>query len=767
MLLAFVLTASSAWVAPAAGQTTPLPGSPATEFTTHIADDAVGDVQVCDNATCQPAPQGRFQPADLKSLDVKETNDAFAFIVGVASLQPSPAEVPGSESGTYSIMFQHADRGFRLNIFRSYFAGVSYGAQLQALDPARHAYFTVTSNSADLEVKEDLAANTITATILHRDQLADGNGAAPHPEVSFTGWRATSRSLQNGNIGLGRGPTGGGQKVPTPTATDAMPDSGNATAGLPVHFGVLQTGHARLHSLIPSRASNGEATTFVFKVTAQNLGRDEDRFTLSAVGVPSTWQVKLPAEQVTIPGNGTLQLLVLVTTPFAHQHGKYLSFVIEAHSVSDATTVGRIELGVRYSNPPQPAGHHPQLWIHSQSAGSDPATVALQTLFPGNTGSDNEAYMNAEEIDPNEAVPPVQVPGDLVCEDLPAADCQGNVPSTSTTTPVVHYEWAIPLSPGLDMGLDFDMAGKGSNLNEPPSLKVAFANKLPMQGAVLSGHIMYYPPQPSTSNSIPNGPPGAPPTTNQTIVARFDATAPVDVPAQNPGQAFTTLIHPAIGGDYIAFQKGASLVMFLNLNFTRADPFFGPRDAPMLVPGGTLTLPLFEYHDPISDIYVSTVELVATSKADRFVNPGKAVLFNVTLVNHGDTQGTFLVEMTGTHAEGSSEPWARLLIANPKVTLAAGGSMQFAVAVDAPAGAQRPDAADLVLTATGETDFAQRSLLHLYAVVDTTHEWPDQRSDVDHVAGNIAASSKTPGLELVAIVAALGACALLIRRRAL
>ncbi len=87
------------------------------------------------------------------------------------------------------------------------------------------------------------------------------------------------------------------------------------------------------------------------------------------------------------------------------------------------------------------------------------------------------------------------------------------------------------------------------------------------------------------------------------------------------------------------------------------------------------------------------------------------------------------------------------------------------MAVEVPDSAKSPDAADLVLTATSQTDINQRSLLHLYAVVDTQNAYPDERANVEQLAGQIGGDAKSPGLELVALVAALGACVLLLRRR--
>ncbi len=755
LLLALIITLSGVLVLPTNAQTAVADRPP-----THVAEDGVGDVMINENDQNQPAPSGRFGPSDLKGLDITETAEKFIFTLFVQSLKPDPAEIPGTESGTYSVMFRNHDRDFRLQINRQYFAGANYFAQLQAFDPGRNGYFTITSNPADIEVTEDVATGAIIATIVHRDLLADGFGAAPHPEVPFTGFRVTSRAI-NTNFNLGRGPAGN-QKIATPYAWDAMPNEGNSTLNggvMPIYHGVLQSGQARLKAVIPSRASNGEATTFVFEVEAFNLGKSEDRFNLLATGVPSAWSVKLPAAQITIPGNGTLRFPVLVTTPFAHDHGVYKSFLIEMTSLSESSSVGRLQLGVRYVNPPQPAGHHAQVWIHSTAPSADPTAIAFQTLFPGENGLDATLYMNALKDDTvNDMKKPV--PASMDCMDTPAFNCENDVPGDAAP-PKVHYIWEIPLSPGLDMGLDFDTKGNGELKTVQPMIDVKVRSTLPMTGAVFGGTLVYYAaPEPGQQNQF-----GFAEVGNRTVIAYLDETTPVDVGAQATSTTFTTILHVTPGGEFIPFKKGASLTLFLTLNFTRSDAPFGPRDAPLLLPEGTLTLPLVEYHDPVEAIFLSTVELVATSKADRFINPGKAVLFNITLVNHGDREDTFLVEMTGTHAADAQDPWANLIMANPQVTLAAGGSTALAVAVRAPANAVRPDAADLVITATSQTDFNQRSLLHLYAIVDTDNVFADESGWIEELEEQAGSSTATPGLELFAILAALGACALLLRRR--
>lgn len=644
---------------------------------THLADDGAGDVKVDMQGQAAAPPQGSFDAADLKALDVTEYPDEFVFRLSVTDLEPD-ADAPFLGATLYSVHFLQNDRAYRIRIARQVFLTEGYFARLEGLDPGRGGYY----NIGPLAVEVDVANNAILVTV-PRSQMLDANGAAPHPSTPVTGFRATAQGMYtaNRNSKLTSGVVG------TATVIDAMPDSGNATTDLKVAFGVQQSGYARLASLIPTRASNGEATTFVFVVEATNLGPREDTFTLATTSLPATWSVKLPATQVKIPGNGTVSLPVLVTTPFTHTHGTFENFVLSMTSVNDARAIGRVQLGVRYMQPPQPAGHHSQLWFHSETISEDPATDALFQAF----GVGSRAYMNAADQDPVDSG--AEVP----------AENWGT--SADNGTPMQHYMWEVPLSPGLEMGLDFDLARDGI-------LQVNLGTVAPLPGAVLSGHLAHY-------GAPDQGEPGARPGSGPlTVLADLEPTAPMEL--GNGRHSVEMVLKVRSVADFVPFQRGASLMLVLNLTTTRVDAPFLATAAPTLVPGSTLTLPLFEYHDPVSDIFVSEVEVALHSRQDRFVNPGKTALFNLSVENRGASDATFLVEMTGTNLA-----WARLIPPQSLVQVPAGGSYAFHVAVTVPsdvrvatgAGSEKPSA-DIVVSVTNEADVGQRALVRLHTSVD-------------------------------------------------
>jgi hypothetical protein len=714
--------------------------------TLRVLDDRAGDVKLAFASTDQD-PAGRWVAADLRSLDVRETPEAFTFTLTVASLKPSP-EVPIFEDTGYGIEFRHNDRQFRIEMQRQdYGTGADTYGYLEVYDPGRASYDMLGTSQ---QPTVDLDAGTLAFTV-DRDLLVDGQGNAPHPEVPFSGWRVLSEG--NPVFGASFGSfclleDQGCVADPFPAAHDAMPDVGNGTADLPIRFGVAQSGDARLSSESSTRASNGEATTIVYQVVGRNLDLSNRTFALSASGVPAGWQVTLPAERMKIPGNGSVTFPVLLNLPFAHQHGTYQKFLVELTSVADPASVGRIQLGVRFTNPPQPAGHHSTLWLHAslpQSPSMLPATdnPAADSLLAGS----RELYMNALEQDPLDGH-----------KEVPGSGCRAGGASLQVppaVPPRQGYCWSIPLSPALQLGLDFDLQRTGK-------ISIPFKTTLPMLGSTLEGELRHYAPAQADTNS--SDVPGFSDTRERTVLATLKAKAPVDVGANTEGTFLEADLVPTPESDYVPYVKGASLVLELRVAFTRADTLsLGGSMSPLVQGGGTLTdLPLNEYRDRVAQVFASnnTLLLVATGPQDRATNPGKTVLFNLTLENHAASTGTFNLDLSGTHLA-----WAELLEpVGAQVRIGAGQSQPVSVAVRVPKDADQGDASDLVLSATSASDLNIRSLARLYTAVDTAKQYPDDAPFL-LASGTGHAKKKAPGLESPLLLAGLAAVALCRRRR--
>ncbi|HLF17024.1 MAG TPA: hypothetical protein VI796_06315 [Candidatus Thermoplasmatota archaeon] len=713
----------ASWCLLLAGLMLPLPGVAApAEGPTPLLSDDEGDVAFNVETTPLDAA-GHWAALDLVSLAADERPDAFLLHLSVADLRPD-AEAPVLESDAYRVDFRYGTLEYRVQIYRDLLPGD---------DPTYYAYLGQHDEATDettfllpLDIAGDEASATMTATI-PRDVILDQNGANPYPGTSLAGFVVRANGIRTGDAWIGLGP-GGRVDLPDVGAVDLMPDDGLPGADLPVRLGIVQTGHARLASPVPVRASNGEAATFVFEVDAFNLAGDDDRFQFAVSGLPADWDVMLPVSLVDIPAHGNATLPVLVTTPFKHSHGEFDDFLVEMTSLTDPGSVGRIRLGVRYTAVPQPAGHHDTLTFHSRTFADDPLNTAFSTAigFPL-----QEAYMNAAEDDGIDQ--DVAVPATLWGVD-------------ANPKPRLTYRWNVPLSPELAIGFDFDLARGGE-------ARIPVGTLLPMPEATLEG-VLYFVPPHDPGNFQFGGEPA-----NATLLATLPPTAPQDIGAQGEVVLVVPVV-PLPAADYVPFMPGSALVLELNLTFTRLDPFLGPHDAPALLPGGSLRLPLFEYRDAIDDVFASmgTLMLQAQGPQDAFVNPGETALFRLQLMNHADAGASFDLFISGPNAA-----WATL-VGDARVAVSAGGVREVAVAVHVPSDAADGDVADLILQAADVDDPTVRTLARLVATVDTDGDHEDQSKGADELAGKLTGKG-SPGPGFLLLACALLALALVAQRR--
>ncbi|MHB1261908.1 MAG: hypothetical protein ACYC2H_09365 [Thermoplasmatota archaeon] len=425
-----------------------------------LLEDAAADIQMQAAGNPTGNPSGRFAAADLQSLAVEEQKDDLVFRLTVASLTTSP-EAPFAENTLYTVDFAYGSNLYRVLYYRTVADQPRYFARAYEWDAGRGAF------TAMEQLLMTVEGATLTATV-PRAILLDENGAAPFPGRVLSGFHAASTALSTtflNNINLG---PGGTQQVPPTQAGDRMPDEGNGTLDLPIALGLQQSGNARLTALIPARASNGEANTFVFEVNATNLG-PKQRFSLVAQGIPAGWKVDLPSGLIELPEASTVTVPVLVSTPFAHQHGSFQDFIVEMTGLDHPADVGRVQIGVRYVATPQPAGHHDTLYLHTLASEGD---ATFNTLFGTLFGFDpSQLYFNTlrPDEDANDAK-------------LPVGGWAAGY--TATVPPQQYYTWVIPLSPALQLGLDFDLTRTGT-------MNLDVNTVLPMQGAQMDGRIVH------------------------------------------------------------------------------------------------------------------------------------------------------------------------------------------------------------------------------------------------------------------------------------
>lgn len=676
-----------------------------------VLQDARGDLQVSTENTHQAIPDSRFQSLDLVGLSVSESEDGFRLAVQLAGLD-QPPEAPGFDDAIVMVNLLHNDQEYRAVFVRAIGDQSYYFGYLLKYDPDGNRNF-----QRLLDIFPDPAKATLATTIA-RDELLDRSGAAPFPGRQLDGfWASTVLRTSQGFANVNGIDPGSLYNV-----QDRMPDTGKGEVPLPIRLGLAQLGNAALWSREPIRASNGEQATFVFNVTAQNKGSTQELFHITARNVPADWQVLIPDSYLRIGAGESVHVPVLVSTPFTHAHGTLQKVRLEMTSEDEPGSKGQLDIGIRYFAIPQPGGHHNILSFHTTQFGSQsPLFDVFDVGFAGNSGF---AYMNTLDDDPADAKVPIT--GGFY-----GYYCSQGCPPE---VPHVEWRWDVYLQPSIEMGLDFDLANAGT-------LDVPIQAQVPIPGAVVGGQLrhLYY--DDVRGDWI------------QTTIANFTAP-PIDLmPGQPHVFQYTLPITPS--ADLLPPAKRAYLGVFLNLTAVKPSLFTG-AEAPLLVPGGRMQLPLFEYRDPLQDAFstLGAVRLVPEGAHERLVNPGKTAVFALKLHNELDEEMAFTTEIAGTHAE-----WARVL-GSPQTVVAGRSQADVRIAVTVPATATDRDAADLIVTAKGVEREDLHGIVRLLARVDLGHTHPDEAAQAqgfDVTEAKDSPSSQAPllvlGLALLALAA--------------
>ncbi len=672
-----------------------------------VLEDAAGDVEAGFAGATQSPGAGTKDAVDLLGLEILETALQFVFRVHVVG-SGEPAEV-GYSQDLYRIELSHNGIPFRVDGVRQVGAvGRGSWATLFEFDEGQGHYRW----SESLEASFD-EGQSVFEVRLPRDLLADERGAPPARGRTLDEIRTTSSFF--GLTGAPRSYAGVG--VGSPHWSDAMPDTDAASYA--VRMGLEQHGTARLFSDEPFRSSNGEASTFLFEVSAANQAEQGASFSLRAVDVPAGWDVRLPDATIDIDGETNSTIPVVLRTPFAHEHGTARSFTVEMQSQSDPGSVGRVELGIRYPAIAQPAGHHDTLYLHSaiadDSLESD-LSAAVNELWQG-TDWRRGVFMNTHPEVANDAA--VAVEGSACDTRL----LDGAAVSTS-------YCWWIPLQPGLELGLDFDLDRTGE-------ISVPIGSQLAAPGTTLSGKLVHWGPSDESEGGD----------RTETVVADLVGTDAVDLAAG--GEALLTgIIVPAAGGDYVPYARGSALALLLVVTADRPGRVLAGTDVgPEIMPGGVMVLPLDEYEDRILNraAFAVGVTLSHEGAAERFVNPGATAVFNLTLEGRGEREEAFLIDVVGQNQE-----WARFTTPRT-LSLEPGQTARVSVAVAAPTNALDGERADLILEATSASNSHHRALARLLATVDVDAQHPNDALLADDLAAGQDAPAPTAAFLLAAL----------------
>ncbi len=509
-----------------------------------LLEDPAGDVEASSYNNSSGAP-GNWQAVDLLALGIVEEPEDLLFTVDIEGL-PDCEGGQCINAGDLRTYFQYGELGYYVQQGVDAL-GNAYG-QLHSVTPGGVDGPAIATN---LGATLDIQDSSVTAKV-PRDLIVDEAGTPPIKDRSIT--HILTRSYSQFSFG--------GPDVTNSGSDDMLVIRDQMGFDAPANFtfqfgGSTFQGTLQALSPAPFRASNGGAATYRYDINLLHTGDAETTLDIKVEGLPQGWSFQRPNGTLTVGPATQKDFAVLIHTPSGHQHGGSDVFHIAITDAGDKANWARVELGVHYLSVPQPAGHHPTLWLHSLSDG----TIATATALFGNDGG--RIWMNTLEEDPGD-------------EQVPIVGQEGVGGFQAQTT-----RWSICMIPNLRLGLDMDLSQTGR-------LEVPIGGTAPHTGVQLTGRLLHIAgPEPLDfcDPSLYNR-------RDQAEIARFDGGATQDI--LNNVQSFTLTATPLPAGDYIPYEPGAQLVLELEATFTGGDP--GPGGL-AIHPGGRLDLPLLEYYD--------------------------------------------------------------------------------------------------------------------------------------------------------------------------
>ena len=653
-----------------------------------LLEDAAGDSQLAAEAAGLPLPGqagagGDFAAnADVLSLTVAETEDDFILTVALASLKGEPA------ASYQRVWFTWSNQDFVVTL--GTFSSATLGARGQS-----SWLYAVDGDEWDaiagLAITVDADKGTLSTSV-PKVYVMDGKDRNPGRGDSLTGIRVDSRGFSV-NMGL----------LQT-TWVDAMPDDEGASATFTFQMGDYSTGTLRLSSPERVRVSNGGSTTFVFLAELANTAEAAQEFELALADLPEGWNASVQSP-VKVPGKESRTVAILASVPFGHTHGGYDAFNLTVTGKTDPASGGRMRFGVLHTPIPQPAGHHADLYLHAAPRSSNPINDAFNHVEPYGRG-----YMNTVS--------------ERTAEEAPFAS-------------VNWYDgnpgWYVPLSPGLRMGLDFDVEKTGS-------LVGTFEN-MPQGDVEITAELWLFRPDGEDVLLAEAEP----------VTLTAEARAPLP---------FSLTLTPTEDADYVPHQPEQYLSLVIEYDHEMDRWIGGPMDPRLLTDGFKLSLPLNEYHDKLTGVAdaAAVLDLKAEGPVEKAGRPGTIVTYVFELVNGGSTDDRFEVDLAGAdnrHAQ---------VIPRGAVALAAKETKRVTVAVSIPSDAKEGEELEVLLFAHGVDDPSKTAIARTKTRVSLGSDAVDDESAVLIAARDAERGAPGPGLALVALAGA--GAALLARRRA-
>jgi hypothetical protein len=534
-------------------------------------------------------------------------------------------------------------------------------------------------------------------------------------------------------------PTGGSYVI------DQAPQGAVSNRVFPFLKGSGGRGHLAMTSPDPIRVTNGEATTIVYKVELTNSGPDKTSVQVSSSGTMSDWTVRVPS-LLELKGGQTLSFPVILALPFRHEHGKTALFNVHAQAIGDLNSEASTDLGVFWTDVPQPSGHHECTsdeicgqWFHS-SPFDNPLPEQADTAVPF-----KNMWFNGIGKDPSPSADDANIPAffndQFFCVFPPT-----NAPNCKTP-PVWTASWFFPMSPQLLIGLDFDVTGTGL-------AKLSFVPSLADPGARVEAKLLYCDPAKQGS-----GGPGSFSAMQSCYQYTQLVASGVGTVALSPSTPVNIELPLKIDpwADFVPYKRGANLGLDLRVFSTvPQNTIVVPPRIEFVPKSSHMHLPLLEYHDPIDQSFeeVGVISLNPIDPFEKLVNPGKTTVFRFDLKNDDDIPHHLQIEVNGIHADWASIVGPHVHAMEPK------SKTNFTIAVKVPGDAVAQERAELFVVAQSQEEAWVVALSRLRAHVVDTPEMPDEADLARETTG-----AGSPSLEPLAVLAAVAVAVVVARRR--
>lgn len=529
-----------------------------------LLDDPAGDVA----GVAGTYPGAASENYDLTSLEAVVDGDAILFTLALVDLDRHG--VPVKDSGYYRVDFEYARVPYRVEIHRLVPVPLPdpsplISSILMAGD-GNGGY----SERADLRVLADAASFAVWVPFgLVRDALgvpiASGTSIENVIASSFHDYDDPEH-----------------EPGETTVMADRMPDEG--AGSYLVKFPAPPLGTLDIQLPQPTRASNGNAGAITFPIQISNRGEEEATVTLSPGALPEGWTVSLLDTALDVAPAASVQTLVFVWLPGGHVHGgsQQVEVTIDSQVLPAPVTV---KLEVQFTPVPNPAGHHPVLYIHATNASQAASAASAVT---GITGA--RAFMSTLKEDPGDSGQPVP-PG---------------------PTPL-GSGWLVPLSPALGLGLDF-----------VPGREIALDLSFDVSHPYTFSDVTLY-----AELQLADA-------EERIILARGGQEA-VSI---GGAASFQFVLGQTAQADLQPPEPGRNLELIVTATTPdRVNGIAFPR-----LTGGSMRLPLLEYQDPVPD---SDGQIQLTTASPVIAPPGSTVTFDVGIRSNSTEPLAVAIDLVG------------------------------------------------------------------------------------------------------------------------